>query len=156
MKRRRRIITAGERGGFLGIDPGSSSGGIAWISADGQRYEAHALKKLTMRDTFDLLQRLAGVSRKAVLERVSARPGQGVSSMFKFGTSFGALQMALAAASVSWALVTPSVWQGKLNCRTAGDKRITYDRAQMMFPKVRVTHQTADALLLAHYARVTC
>lgn len=152
MKRRRRVITAGESGGFIGVDPGFSSGAIAWISEDGSSYEAHPLKPLTMADIHVLLQRLAGVSQRAVLERVGARPGQGVSSMFKFGTSLGALQMGLVAAGIRFELVTPSKWQGTLGCRTGGDKKVTRDFAQRLFPKAKVTHATADALLLAYYA----
>ena len=49
--------------------------------------------------------------------------------------------------------VLPQTWQGKMGCRTGGDKNISKAAAQRLFPKVTVTHAIADALLLAEYAR---
>jgi hypothetical protein len=37
-----------------------------------------------------------------------------------------------------------------MGCLTGGNKRITLDRARQLFPKLQITHQTADALLLAY------
>jgi hypothetical protein len=43
------------------------------------------------------------------------------------------------------------VWQKALGCLTKGDKNITKRKAQEMFPGIKVTHATADSLLIAHY-----
>jgi hypothetical protein len=60
-------------------------------------------------------------------------------------------------------LVSPTRWQGFLGCKTGGNKRLTLDLAQDIFTHMRVftkstlkerskvTHSTADALLIALY-----
>lgn len=137
-------------GGVLAIDPGSSSGGIAYL-CDGQP-QSWPLKDKTEQEIWQIIRACAKAARIAVLERVNAMPKQGVSSTFKFGTSFGALRMALVAGGIHYELVTPSVWQGKMNCRTGGVKKITRDLAQRKFPDVKITNANADAILLACYA----
>ena len=138
---------------FVGIDPGSS-GAIAWIPPAGEP-NAEPLARMTDRDVLDALRWVRGMwsDARAVLEEVHAMPRQGVSSTFKFGVNFGALRMALVAAEIPFDLVTPQRWQQALRCRSKGDKNVTKRRAQELFPSLRVTHATADALLLAEYAR---
>jgi len=45
-----------------------------------------------------------------IVEKVSAMPGQGVTSMFSFGRSFGVIEGILAAFEISASYVMPSVW----------------------------------------------
>ena len=45
-----------------------------------------------------------------VVEKVSAMPGQGVTSMFSFGRSFGVIEGILAAFEIPATYVMPSVW----------------------------------------------
>jgi hypothetical protein len=80
-------------------------------------------------------------------------PGQGVSSSFKFGMSYGSLRMALIAHSIPFESVTPQAWQKSLHCLSGGDKNRTKARAQQLFPNQKVTHATADSLLIAEYIR---
>ena len=47
----------------------------------------------------------------AYVERVSAMPKQGVSSMFSFGTSYGIVLGVLAALQIPVVLVTPQSWK---------------------------------------------
>lgn len=47
----------------------------------------------------------------AVLEKVSARPGQGVVSVFTFGVSFGIWQGHLESYGTPFELITPQRWQ---------------------------------------------
>ena len=47
----------------------------------------------------------------AVVEQVASRPGQGVASMFKFGSGFGMVQGVIAALEVPRHLVTPQRWK---------------------------------------------
>ena len=136
----------------LGIDPGRS-GAIAClgigdpyvISLDQDEREiARALDSFLP----------TGSKPVAALEKVHAMPGQGVTSTFKFGASYGAMRMLLACLIIPYIEVTPSKWQGDLGCRSKGNKNITKHRAQEMYPGVKVTHRNADALLLAEYARL--
>jgi crossover junction endodeoxyribonuclease RuvC len=139
--------------GSIGIDPGSSSGGMAWIPpGDNPEPEAVKLNGMTQRDIIEWLYERS-VST-ACLEKVSAMPGQGVSGMFRFGTSFGELRMALVASAIPFELVTPQKWQKNLGCMSRGDKNVTKRKAQELFPGIKkITHAMADALLLAEYNR---
>jgi Holliday junction resolvasome RuvABC endonuclease subunit len=145
---------------FIGVDPGAS-GGVGIIRThhtDAVPAECHKMPE-TPRDIVNLLDdQLLGYHRAfvyAVLERVNAMPKQGVSSTFKFGRSYGLLEGALAALEIPYELVAPTVWQKAMGCLSKGDKNVTKARAQQMFPGLKVTHATADALLLADFARRT-
>ncbi len=59
----------------------------------------------------------------------------------------------LIASRIPFEEVTPQKWQKTLSCLSRGDKNITKAKAQQLFPGLRVTHATADALLIAEYAR---
>lgn len=135
---------------FVGIDPGKN-GGIAVLDADGGVVEARQMPG-TERDLYDALAH-AGDRAHAVLELVRASPQMGVVSAFTFGRGYGAIRMALLALGVPFDEVTPPRWQATMQCRSKGDKNVTKRRAQELFPKVKMTHAIADALLLAAYCR---
>lgn len=135
---------------FIGVDPGQS-GGIAVISKQG--VEAFKMPQ-TEKDIAELFQRIAfSPEPVAYLEKVHAMPKQGVSSTFKFGVGYGGLRMALTCSGIRFEDVTPARWQKKLGCLTKGDKNITKQKAQQLFPEIKVTHALADALLIAEYGR---
>lgn len=136
---------------YLGIDPGKS-GAMAIVDEEGGLVSVCRLKE-THHDVWAWLDEHRAEVGFAVLEKVSAMPKQGVSSTFKFGESFGFCQGMLVAAAVRFELVTPQKWQGAMGCRSKGDKNVTKARAQALFPTTKVVHATADALLLADYAR---
>lgn len=113
------------------------------------------------------------IKEMAVLEQVSGYIGKGHpgSHMFVFGASYGALRMALTARNISYETVNPLVWQRVLGVgnprRTKGEKDNKMSlskaatksqhkaklraKAQQLFPQVKVTNHTADALLLMTY-----
>jgi len=132
----------------IGIDPGTN-GGIAWIQ-DGEA----CVEKMpdTLQDLWELLRDIAseGICR-AYLEQVHSSPQMGVKSAFTFGNGFGHLEMALTAAGIPFERVRPQVWQKALGCMTKGEKNVSKRKAQELFPSMKVTHATADALLLAYY-----
>jgi hypothetical protein len=138
----------------IGIDPGKN-GGIAWIS-DGKP----CVEKMpeTIQDLWDLIESIGyrppwefGPKPKAYIEAVHSSPQMGVKSAFTFGNGFGHLEMALTAAGIPFERVRPQSWQKAMGCMTGGDKNISKRRAQELFPSLKITHSTADALLIAHY-----
>lgn len=138
----------------IGIDPGTN-GGIAWIT-DGNA----CVEKMpdTLQDLWELIcdiysdmGQMKQAPIKAYIEQVHSSPQMGVKSAFTFGNGFGHLEMALTAAGIPFERVRPQVWQKALGCMTKGDKNITKRKAQELFPDIKVTHATADALLIAHY-----
>lgn len=69
----------------------------------------------------------------AFIEAVHAMPGQGVSSMFKFGGAYhGALAM-LAAFRIPTTRVTPQSWKSAMRVNAAG-KDAAVGRARELFP----------------------
>lgn len=115
-----------------------------------------------LRKIFGSLQDVFGI-----LEKVSAMPGQGVSSMFKFGRVFGALQSCLHIFQIPHVEVTPQRWQKSLHegiSRDLDPKKRSLIAVQRLFPEAnllatersRVPHDGyVDALLLAEFGRRT-
>lgn len=138
---------------FLGLDPGLS-GSICAVSP-GMDAVAHKMPD-TDKDLLDLLKSVIfshdGYAT-AILEEVSSSPQMGVVSAFTFGRGFGKLEMALLAAEIPYEKVRPATWQKALRCMSKGDKNLTKKKAQELFPKMKVTHNIADGLLIATYCQ---
>lgn len=136
---------------IIGIDPGKD-GGIAFQSGDGG--PASLRMPETVGDLVDRLRLLASAGhRLAYVERVHSSPQMGVVSAFTFGRGVGNIEAACQALGISLVWVTPAVWQKAMGCMTKGDKNVSKRRAQELFPTLKVTHATADALLIAEYGR---
>jgi hypothetical protein len=140
----------------IGIDPGKN-GAIAWIT-DGKP----CVEKMpdTLQDLWGLIGDICGLTSnhgytpcRAYIEQVHSSPQMGVKSAFTFGNGFGHLEMALTAAGIPFERIRPQVWQKSLGCLTGGDKNVSKRRAQELFPTMKVTNATADALLIAEYGR---
>jgi crossover junction endodeoxyribonuclease RuvC len=91
----------------------------------------------------------------AILEKVGAMPGQGVSSMFQFGRGVGMYEGVLAALQVPVTYVTPQQWQKEMNVR--GGKDGNRARAAELFPAYanmfakKKDDGRADAALMAFW-----
>lgn len=138
---------------IIGIDPGKN-GGIAVIDERGIAY-ADKMPE-TLQDLFEHFNSL-GLSYigncKALIEQVHSSPQMGVKSAFTFGNGFGHLEMALTAIGIPFERIRPQAWQKALGCMTKGDKNVSKRRAQELFPTLKITHATADSLLIAEYGR---
>lgn len=108
------------------------------------------------------LESICGFAKncRCCLERAGAMPGQGVTSMFKFGENFGFIQGLLAAYSIPYELVTPQKW--KKEFQITGDKNSSISVCKRLFPDVSLRRTDrckkdhdgmAEALLMAEYAR---
>ena len=142
---------------ILGIDPGMS-GGMAIIGIDsGQIIQVEKFKDKTLHDIAEVMDEWKeGFEIKlAMLELVHSMPKQGVSSTFKFGTSYGFLMGLLTALKVPYEQVTPQKWQKFLSCQSGGNKNVTKAKAQELWPAEKITHAIADAMLIAEYGRRT-
>jgi crossover junction endodeoxyribonuclease RuvC len=136
---------------YMGIDPGYS-GSIVIVEESGPIHDAVRLSR-TEHDVAGFVEEYAPQVQYAILEKVGAMPRQGVSSTFKFGTSYGFCRALLVCYKVPFELVTPAVWQQVMKCRSKGDKNVTKAAAQRLFPRQKVVHANADAMLIAEYAR---
>jgi hypothetical protein len=155
---------------MIGIDPGWS-GGMALLDGDGVLMASDPMPA-TEKDIWLLIYKyknmddLPGCNRfyrtVAALELVSGyvgdrgNPG---SAMFKFGTNYGALRMALCGLQIPYRTIHPATWQrgvgvNPIKGESKPDrKRRLKARAQEIFPSDQVTLKNADALLLAEYGR---
>lgn len=90
------------------------------------------------------------------LERVSARPSQGVTSMFNFGESSGVVRGVLGALRLRTERVTPPVWKKQCNMigRPKDDCRVL---AKSLYPQASLARVKdsgrADAILIARYTK---
>ena len=144
---------------YIGIDPGKS-GAMAILDENGV-VAVH--KWTTPHDMANALRDDLLVDRTvnkwpacfAVLERLQPMPHaqRGVVASFKLGANYGTWIGILAALGIPHQLTPPGVWQRKLGCLSKGDKNVTKARAQQLFPSMKVTHATADALLIAEFCR---
>jgi len=143
---------------IVGIDPGVT-GGIAFLWPDGQ---VAVIDIPSVDGEIDVAQfadqiRLMG-PRAAIVERASARPGQGVSSTFRFGAAYGALRGTLAALGVPQHIVSPAKW--KKHFALTANKEKSRALAIRLWPSCdafrrKKDHGRAEAALIARYGAET-
>ena len=148
---------------IYGIDPGFT-GAIALYWPDTGKLEVHDMpvmknpKGKTIINPHGVLDILANEGGKslAVIEQVSAMPGQGVSSMFRFGEGYGHLQMACAASKLPLQYVTAASWKKHFNL--SRDKNVSRSLTMQRFPEqAQIFSRSkddgrAEAALIALYA----
>lgn len=143
---------------ILGLDPGVS-GAIAFFFCDApDRVAVEDVPVVAGEISAHLLAdriKTFGPSI-AMVERVSAMPGQGVSSMFNFGVSFGQARGVIGALNIPLHYVTPARW--KKHFRISADKDAAREAAIRLFPSCSASfarkkdHGRAEAALIARYA----
>ncbi len=152
------------RSAFIGIDPGAS-GGLAIVGGNQIHYTPMPPDEQDIyrwfRDRFRGPKPNRWICPVAVIEQVHSMPGQGVSSTFKFGQSYGFLRACLVASNIRFTAVPPRVWQKALGVHPRGEtetksqfKGRLKQLAEATFPGHKITLATADALLLARYCQV--
>ena len=91
-----------------------------------------------------------------VIEQVSAMPGQGVTSMFNFGQSFGVLKGICSAMQLSMHFVRPAKWKKYFNLIKT-EKDASRTKVIEIFPYIssqlsrKKDSNKADAILLASF-----
>ena len=95
-------------------------------------------------------------SIKVVIEQVSAMPGQGVTSMFNFGQSFGILKGICSAMQLPMYFVRPAKWKKYFNLINS-QKDASRTKAIEIFPyfssklSKKKDSNKADAILIASF-----
>ncbi len=156
---------------IVGIDPGKL-GGIAWVINGHVHAQGMPETERDLADLFALFNTIDVAF--AYLEKVGALPGQGSTSGFTFGTGYGFLRACLVCNKIPFDDVLPQTWQKKFGLimpcpRREGEtekqhkarkaaikakkKKQTRAKAQQLFPNMKITHGTADALLVMEYGR---
>lgn len=149
---------------YLGVDCGLT-GAVAGLDRDGKIVLAEAMpliaspvKGKQMVDALDLHDIVKGVignhQTSCVIERVSAMPGQGVSSAFNFGGSYHTAIAAIRILQCSLQYVTAAKW--KKDMGLTSDKTVSLGMASNLWPKLKLRRKDdgiAEALLLAEWLR---
>lgn len=151
---------------FIGIDPGQD-GGLALLSATGELIDVQRMPAIDSEVSGLLLSALLhdwrDMSRDAcrvVIEQVHSLPGQGVSSTFKFGKSFGVALGVVQTMGFPMERVTPQTWK-RMFVLIGKDKDASRGLATEMWPsmadrwKFKKDNGLTDAALLAEYGRRT-
>lgn len=140
---------------YIGIDPGKN-GGIAVLTPEIGGTIAEVYKYSNDR-LIAVIKAHEGKAR-ATVEKVSARPHQGVVSMFNFGANYGAIIGILEALEVEYKTVTPQRWKRAM--QVTKDKQSSIDKAKEIYKGInlratdrcRTDHDgMAEALLIATY-----
>lgn len=149
---------------YIGIDPGKSGacamlgvgdGGqqVSVFAWDSERFvaEMRAVGK-QVRDH--------GMKALACVEKVGARPKQGVVSTFSFGKSAGFIEGVLVSCGVPYQLVVPRRWKHTFGLNN--DKSESIETCKRLFPGICLKRNDrcrvesdgmAEALLIAEFAR---
>jgi crossover junction endodeoxyribonuclease RuvC len=155
---------------IIGIDPGVS--GAICILTDGKITEIYDMP--TMIDGKKNKKQVNGaeitniinkelVNEKdinVVIEHVSAMPGQGVTSMFNFGQSFGVLKGICAALKLSVHFIRPVKWKKHFNLINT-EKDASRTKVIEVFPYIsskiskKKDANKADAILIARFFHET-
>ena len=146
----------------LGVDPGLSGAVVLYTPSTGEVVArrdfrgvgqvAKAVRELGQKATF------------AVVEYVSARPGQGVTSMFNFGLAAGVPIGVLETIGLDWVDVVPQTWQRWVREYVGLDRMAPFssceaalvcapERHHDLFKRSK-DHNTADAFFLALWGAI--
>ena len=157
---------------IIGIDPGIS-GSICFLEngkitdviemptmAEGKKNKRQVNGSQIYNEILKRISKIDKQEIRVVIEQVSAMPGQGVTSMFNFGQSFGILKGICSAMQLSMYFVRPAKWKkyfGLIN----SEKDASRTRAIEMFPyfssqlSKKKDSNKADAILIASFYHET-
>jgi len=136
----------------IGIDPGVG-GGVAVIeNGHIEAFNCHD----TVKDMADYISQRKWdcINTFCIIEKVHSMPGQGVVSVFTFGKNYGQWLGILASNGVPYKEVTPQTWMkfyGAMPKDRSKRKKYLKHLAQSLYPNIKITLKTADAVLLAHW-----
>ncbi|MDB3888794.1 crossover junction endodeoxyribonuclease [Candidatus Pelagibacter sp.] len=153
---------------IIGIDPGLS-GSICFFK-DGKILDVVEMPTMTEGKKNkrqvngsqlynEILNRIKQIDKKeikVIIEQVSAMPGQGVTSMFNFGQSYGILKGMCSAMQLPMYFVRPVKWKKYFNLINS-EKDASRTRAIEIFPyfsenlSKKKDSNKADAILIASY-----
>ena len=153
---------------IIGIDPGIS-GSICFFE-DGKIIDVFEMPTMTdgkknkkqvngAQIYNEISSKIKGIEKqnlRVIIEQVSAMPGQGVTSMFNFGQSFGILKGICSAMQLPMYFVRPAKWK-KYFGLIKSEKDASRTKAIEMFPyfssqlSKKKDSNKADAILIASF-----
>ena len=153
---------------IIGIDPGIT-GSICFFQdgkiidvvemptmTDGKKNKKQVNGSQIFNEISERIRNLDKKEIKVIIEQVSAMPGQGVTSMFNFGQSFGILKGICSAMQLPMYFVRPAKWKKYFNLINS-EKDASRTRAIEIFPYFsaelsrKKDSNKADAILIASF-----
>ena len=153
---------------IIGIDPGIS-GSICFfengkileviempVMTDGKKNKKQVNGAQIYNEFLKRINKKKDDEVRVVIEQVSAMPGQGVTSMFNFGQSFGILKGICSAMQLPMFFVRPAKWKKYFNLINS-EKDASRTRAIEIFPyfstqlSKKKDSNKADAILIASF-----
>ena len=157
---------------IIGIDPGIS-GSICFLDngkileviempvmTDGKKNKKQVNGSQVYNEISKRIKQFEKNQIRVVIEQVSAMPGQGVTSMFNFGQSFGILKGICTAMQLPMYFVRPAKWKKYFNLLNS-EKDASRTRAIEIFPYLssqlsrKKDSKKADAILIASFYHET-
>tara|TARA_Y100000766_G_C18447118_1_gene384141 strand:- start:76 stop:570 length:495 start_codon:yes stop_codon:yes gene_type:complete len=153
---------------IIGIDPGIT-GSICFFEdgkvlevldmpnmAEGKKNKRQVNGAQIYNEIFNRTKNYSKKNIKVIIENVSAMPGQGVTSMFNFGQSFGVLKGICSAMQLSMYFVRPAKWKKYFNLINT-EKDASRTKVIEIFPYIsqqlsrKKDSNKADAVLIASF-----
>ena len=153
---------------IIGIDPGIT-GSICFFEdgkiidvvempnmAEGKKNKRQVNGAQIYQEIYKRIKNLEKKDIKVVIEQVAAMPGQGVTSMFNFGQSFGVLKGICAAMQIPMYFVRPAKWKKYFNLINS-EKDASRTKAIEIFPHFsaqlsrKKDSNKADAILISSF-----
>ena len=153
---------------IIGIDPGIT-GAICFFEdrkiidliempnmAAGKKNKRQVNGAQVYNEIFERIKNYNKKDIKVVIEQVSAMPGQGVTSMFNFGQSFGVLKGICSTMQLPMYFVRPAKWKKYFNL-IKSEKDASRTKAIEIFPYIssqlsrKKDANKADAILIASF-----
>tara|TARA_B100002019_G_C20894308_1_gene414964 strand:- start:17 stop:511 length:495 start_codon:yes stop_codon:yes gene_type:complete len=157
---------------IIGIDPGIS-GSICFFEdgkildvinmptmTDGKKNKRQVNGAQIYNEISKRVKKYEKENIRVIIEQVSAMPGQGVTSMFNFGQSFGILKGTCSAMQLPMYFVRPAKWKKYFNLLNS-EKDASRTRAIEIFPyfssqlSKKKDSNKADAILIASFYHET-
>ena len=142
---------------IIGIDPGFS-GAICFFEndevkevidmpsmADGKKNKRQINGQQIFNEISSRIKNIPKKEIRVVIEQVSAMPGQGVTSMFNFGQSFGVLKGICSAMQLSMHFVRPAKWK-KYYGLIKTEKDASKQKSLKYFPIFHLNYQEKKIL----------
>ena len=144
---------------IIGIDPGKG-GGTAILEEKDKSYMAMKFPK-ELEDLSPVLESFISQYKNTeiyvMIEHVHSFPTDSRPAAFSFGRNLGHWEGILSTYELEWHTAAPRTWQEHYDIPVIKNKHERKnwlkDVAKSLFPNLRVTLHTSDALLIANYAK---
>jgi len=153
---------------IIGIDPGIT-GSLCFFEdgkivdvvempsmPEGKKHKRQVNGAQIYHEISEKIKNLDKINIKVIIEQVSAMPGQGVTSMFNFGQSFGVLKGICSGMQLPMYFVRPAKWKKYFNLINS-EKDASRTKAIEIFPyfssqlSKKKDSNKADAILIASF-----